>query len=127
MFYVPNNPYEHLHMSLDRPVVLQQVGCQDAVRKTKIHSVLENADRQSQAKLIAVIYVPEISILQKNSLIRPVQAVCQQCWPGAAASTYLEWLVEAQVLNGFLRMLHRWDRTIVRFQTHLGTNETDKI
>ena len=50
-------------MSLDHPVVHQQVGCQDAGRKTKIHPVLENADRQSQAKLIAVIYVSESSIV----------------------------------------------------------------
>ena len=69
MFYVPNNPYEHLYMSLDLPVALQQVGCQDADRKTKIHPVLENADRESQAKLIAVIYVLESSIVQKNSPI----------------------------------------------------------
>ena len=102
MFHVPNNPYEHLHMSLDLPVVLQQVGCQDAGRKTKIHPVLENEDRQSQAKLTAVIYIPESSIVQVNSPIRPVQAVGQQCWHGAAASTYLEWLVEARILGGFL-------------------------
>ena len=45
VLYVPNNPYDHLNMSLDRLVVLQQVGCQDADRKTEIHPVLENAAR----------------------------------------------------------------------------------